>query len=79
MRGRWRVGGVAIRPDRLRLPALVAASRKDTITPFESALAAGQTLPEADVIEPRAGHVGMIVGRHAEEDLWDPLAAWLRA
>lgn len=79
LRGQWRVDGTRIRPDQLRTPALVVASQQDTITPYASALSAHHMLPEADLIEPRAGHVGMIVGRHAEQDLWDPLANWLRS
>jgi polyhydroxyalkanoate synthase len=69
---------VPVRPEELALPALVAIPSRDRIVPAASAepLAAG--LPEATVIRPAAGHVSMVVGDRAPEQLWQPLAAWLR-
>ena len=37
-----------------------------------------QTLPTAVTLAPRAGHIGMVVGRRAEAELWRPLETWLR-
>lgn len=76
--GRWRLGGVAIRPERLRIPVLVAAPRQDRIVPRESALAVLPALRDAQVLEPESGHVGMVVGAGAPTSLWTPLSAWLR-
>ncbi len=76
--GRWRLGGVPIRPDRLRIPVLVAAPRHDRIVPRESALALAPALRDVQVLEPESGHVGMIVGAGAPTSLWAPLSAWLR-
>jgi polyhydroxyalkanoate synthase subunit PhaC len=60
------------------LPAFVAIPRRDRIVPAASAehLAAG--LPEATVIRPAAGHVSMVVGDPAPEQLWQPFTDWLR-
>lgn len=78
-KGRWRPLGAAVRPSRLSQPLLVVASAADTITPEASALAAMAGAPDAERLAPSAGHVGMIVGRRAEAELWNPLAEWLRA
>jgi polyhydroxyalkanoate synthase subunit PhaC len=77
-RGLWAPGGVAVRPEELDLPAFVAIPRRDRIVPAASAepLAAG--LPEATVIRPAAGHVSMVVGDSALEQLWQPFTDWLR-
>jgi polyhydroxyalkanoate synthase len=35
-------------------------------------------LPRAQRLDIPLGHIGMVVGRHAERSLWAPLAAWIR-
>lgn len=69
--GAWSVGGRQIVPEGVACPVLDIVSLKDRIVP--AATATG--LPER--IELAAGHVGMIVGRTAQETLWEPLARWL--
>lgn len=70
-RGEWQVGGVAIDPAKLRVPTLEFVSLNDRIVPAASSprLPNGRTLA--------LGHVGMIVGSRAREQLWEPLAAML--
>ncbi|MEG3151892.1 alpha/beta fold hydrolase [Sphingomonas sp. ZT3P38] len=71
--GRWRVGGAIADPARLSCPSIDFVSMTDRIVPARSA---------ADLPDRRdlgAGHVGMIVGRGARSQLWDPLADWLSA
>lgn len=63
--------------DALGIPVLVVASKRDTLTPFASACAALNGAPGAELLEPRAGHVGMVVGSSAKSELWTPLADWL--
>jgi polyhydroxyalkanoate synthase len=70
-RGEWRVGGQTVDPAALPCPVLDIVSTSDRIVPAASAAAAGQRL------EIGAGHVGMVIGSHAEELLWKPLAGWL--
>ncbi|HET6469695.1 MAG TPA: alpha/beta fold hydrolase [Geminicoccaceae bacterium] len=77
-RGEWRVAGAPVAPAELDLPALVVAPRRDRIVPEASALPLATLLPRAELLRPAAGHVGMVAGRHAPEQLWRPLAAWLR-
>ncbi len=71
--GRWRVGGRAIDPGALACPAVEFASAGDRIVPAASSA----MLSDRRVLG--AGHVGMIVGSRAREQLWAPLDDWLSA
>ena len=77
-RGEWRVAGLPVVPEALRLPSLVVVPMQDRIVPAGSALALGRLIPGSTVLRPAAGHVGMIVGSRAEAGLWEPLRDWLR-
>jgi polyhydroxyalkanoate synthase len=74
----WRVAGEIVDPARIDLPALVVAPRQDRIVPEAAALPLAALLPRAQLLRPEAGHVGMVVGRRAPEQLWRPLTEWLR-
>lgn len=71
--GRWRVGGRAIDPTALTCPAVEFVSAGDRIVPAASSA----MLPDRRVLG--AGHVGMVVGSRAHEQLWAPLDDWLSA
>jgi polyhydroxyalkanoate synthase len=77
-RGRWEVCGRRVLPGWLRLPAFLAIPRRDRIVPPASAEALAALLPRAEVVRPSGGHVAMIVGTRAREELHEPLAEWLR-
>jgi polyhydroxyalkanoate synthase len=77
-RGLWAPGGVAVRPQELDLPAFVAIPGRDRIVPAASAEPLAAALPDASVIRPAAGHVSMVVGDSAPEQLWRPFTDWLR-
>ncbi len=72
--GRWHVGGAAVAPPQLGIPILDVVASRDRIVPPAAALT---TNGPGERLEIAAGHVGMIVGRHAEAQLWQPLARWL--
>jgi polyhydroxyalkanoate synthase len=72
-KGAWRVGGTVIDPANLPCPAVDFVSLNDRIVPAASAA----DLPNRHDLG--AGHVGMIVGRGAQTQLWLPLLHWLRA
>lgn len=71
--GRWDIAGRKIAPDMLTCPAIEFVSRSDRIVPAASAA----DLPQRHDLA--AGHVGMIVGRGARTQVWEPLAGWLNA
>ena len=76
-RNEWLVAGKAVRPAELDLPSLVVIPDRDRIVPPASALALAASLPGSEQLRPAAGHIGMIVSRHAPERLYRPLADWL--
>jgi polyhydroxyalkanoate synthase len=78
-RSRWLIGGRIVRPDALRLPVFAAIPLRDRIVPPASARALTGLLADPTVIEPDAGHIGMVVGGTARDSLWQPLESWLSA
>ncbi len=78
-RGHWRIAGHPVKPEDLRLPALVMVPAQDRIVPPRSALALAAALPGAQVEQPNLGHIGMVVSARAPERIWKPLAEWLSA
>lgn len=69
--GAWHVGGKRIDPAKLACPALDIISTVDRIVPAASA----SGMPDRLILG--LGHVGMIVGSHAPERLWRPLADFM--
>jgi polyhydroxyalkanoate synthase len=76
-RGEWRVAGDAVQPSALDLPTLVVLPDQDRIVPPASAEALAAALPRVERLRPAAGHIGMIVGGGAVEQLYRPLTDWL--
>ena len=76
--GAWRIEGEAVDLATIDLPALVVIPSHDRIVPPESAEVLGQRLPDATVMRPNVGHIGMMVSRGVETVLWPQIAAWLR-
>ena len=70
--GRWQVGGRTVAPQAMRCAATEFVSLTDRIVPAATAIG----LPDRHDVG--VGHVGMIVGSHARERLWQPLVTWLR-
>ena len=77
-RGAWRIAGIQVVPEAIRLPSFVAAPARDRIVPPESARPLASLIPDAVLHEPAAGHIGMAAGGTAERVLWQPLRDWLR-
>ena len=75
--GHWRIAGRPVRPADCRLPSLAVIPDHDRIVPPRSALALAEALPQAEILRPAAGHIGMVVGAGSAERLRRPLAAWL--
>jgi polyhydroxyalkanoate synthase len=77
--GGWRFLGGAVDPAAIRLPTLAFCAARDAIAPPALTLPLPASIPGARVAQPRAGHVGMVVGGAARAEVWEPLAAFLRA
>ena len=78
-RGLWEVDGKLVRPDGLRCPALVVLPRRDRIVPPRSAEPLAAAIPEAEVLRPPFGHIGMMASGEAPATVWRPIAQWLLA
>ncbi|MHA1599611.1 MAG: alpha/beta fold hydrolase [Alphaproteobacteria bacterium] len=77
--GQWRVAGKVVDPARLDLPSLGIIPAGDRIVPPASALALCEAIPNAEILRPAAGHIGMVVGGRALDLVWRPLLTWLKA
>lgn len=78
-RGAWRIAGEVVDPRRIALPTFLAIPSRDRIVPPASALALADCMPDALVHHAAAGHVGMVAGAGAEQQLWRPLLTWIKA
>ena len=76
--GHWRVGGTRIRPEMLDQPTFIAAPQHDRIVPSGCALPLADLIPDNQLIEPEAGHIGMLVGRERKQQLWQPFLKWIK-
>ena len=63
--------------NKITCPIMIVSPTKDTVVPPESALGALKILPKASKITPNCGHIGMIIGKQAPQDVWNPLKTWL--
>jgi polyhydroxyalkanoate synthase len=78
-RGLWQIAGIKVQPQRLRRPALVVIPGRDRIVPPASAEPLAAAIPNAEVVRPALGHIGMMSAARAPEMLWQPIAQWLTA
>lgn len=78
-KGTWEIAGRAVKPQDIACPVLVAVPGQDRIVPPASARAVAGQLPRARLLEVSAGHIGMMVGKGAEEKLYRPLSEWLQS
>jgi polyhydroxyalkanoate synthase subunit PhaC len=78
-RRRWRVGGRAMLPAKLEMPALVVLPSRDRIVPPASAAPLAAAIPRATVMRPPFGHIGMMASAAAPVAVWRPIAEWLLA
>ncbi|MXU63995.1 alpha/beta fold hydrolase [Oceanomicrobium pacificus] len=75
--GRWSFLGGPVDPSRLTAPALLVSGRRDHIAAPAMGAALAARLPDADHLIADTGHVGMIVGRNAQTQVWEPVRDFL--
>jgi polyhydroxyalkanoate synthase len=73
----WRVGGRIINPATLKMPCFIAAPPDDKIVPSSCALPLARLIRDNILLEPRSGHVGMMVGSRRKAGLWEPFRKWI--
>ena len=73
----WRFLGEVVAPAAIAAPSLVVAGRRDTIAPPPLADPLALAIPGARLLAPQTGHVGMIVGSLARQQVWGPIAGFL--
>ena len=78
-RGHWRVGGEAVRPERVAVPALNVVPARDRIVPPASAASLSAALPRVETWRPPLGHIGMMASPRTKRLLWRRLADWIAA
>ncbi len=78
-RGAWKIGRKTINPAKIKIPSLVVASSNDRLVPAVAAQALAALLPQCSTIRPAIGHIGMMSGRRALVEIWQPVLSWLSA
>lgn len=74
--GLWTVCGEPVTAGGIKVPTLVIAASDDRIVPPDSAMAFADQRVKGERLLCRTGHVGLIAGKSAIEDMWQPLAQW---
>lgn len=75
----WKIAGMPIDPELVECPAFVAAPLNDHIVPVECAMKLTTLLPDVTTVNPPSGHVSMVVGHKAPQELWHPFMRWLNS
>lgn len=77
--GEFEMNGIRIQPEKISQKCLIVASKQDRIVSYESAINIRHSLSatHCDLITPETGHIGLIVGRKAIDDVWTPIVEWL--
>lgn len=80
-RGRIRLAGKRVSFADLSCPVLSISSEDDPICPPETTLSRAHLAPGTDRLltcwKTQGGHIGCLLGRRAQEELWPRLARWL--
>ncbi|OUR76162.1 hypothetical protein A9Q83_15225 [Alphaproteobacteria bacterium 46_93_T64] len=74
---KWLVRGEVINPEYITIPSMIVVPRSDRIVPPGSARALAQKIPNASLVTPPSGHIGMVVGSSASKGLWANMLQWV--
>ena len=78
-KGEWSVGGQVVNPADTKNPVLIVSSSTDRLVPQESSHALASLIPHACILKSSCGHIGMMTGRRAQDEVWKLIAAWIAA
>jgi len=73
----WQVAGKIIDAAAIQIPTFNIVPKRDVVVPEAAAHALATALPNATTLEVNTGHIGMMVGRKANTQVFDPLIQWL--
>ncbi len=76
-KGEWLVGGQVVNPSQTGNPVLVVTSSTDRLVPEESSHVLVNLIPHATLLQSSCGHIGMMTGRRAKDEVWKPIADWI--
>lgn len=77
-KGRWNVENQPILPQNIQKPTFIAIPERDGIVTPASTAPLLDFWPHAHTHRIEAGHITMIAGLKARQNLWNPLAKWLK-
>lgn len=78
LHGTWNIGGRMLDAGAIRAPVMVVAGTRDSVVPPASALPLAGAAGAARLLEPAAGHLGIVLGEAADRDVWTPVRDFLR-
>lgn len=76
--GVWSIGADLVDTGRIAAPVLVVAASGDRLVPAASARAFMQGQGNVTTISPNIGHIGMMASSRARDEVWQPVADWLK-
>lgn len=74
----WRINEHIIDPQSITCPTLIVTAQYDRIVPPNSIQPLIDKVKHATILTTQSGHVGMMAGKNAEQEVWKPLAQWLQ-
>lgn len=77
VKGTYIINNKPLVPSNIISPALIVAATKDRIAPVTSIVPLARQLSRAAVLRVPTGHIGMMVSRHAEQNVWSPVARFV--
>lgn len=75
----WKSVGEILDPRALSIPTYVLIPQHDRIVPPESALPLTALIKDVTLHQPATGHIGLMAGTRARDEVWAPYVTWLRA
>lgn len=79
MKNLWKISNQIIKISKIRMKTLVVIPTRDLIVPNNSTAPILDLLTYKSLILPNSGHVGMIIGEKAKQQLWKPMVAWVNS
>ncbi len=73
----WLVGDRPVVPENIKCPTLAVIPQRDRIVPPKSAEALAARIPNTHIQSVALGHIGMITGGRAAQEVYQPVSDWI--